>query len=192
MAIAAPTPCARDSCPHGGAAPDTARSDVRAVMRELADVAAYVARVRREIASLKVVELSRDRIPEAHDELGHVVNATASATHTIMAAAEGILRAPKDSIEAYRDQVNAKVVEIFEACSFQDITGQRITKVVEALSQLEQRLSRFAGAVDARDAIETARPEEEARQARRQALFLNGPQARGAAIDQGEIDKLFG
>ncbi len=192
MAIAAPTLCARDSCPNQGAAPETAKADVRAVMRELADVAAYVARVRREIASLKVVEISRDRIPQAHDELGHVVTATASATHTIMAAAEGILRAPQEPLDAYRDQVNAKVVEIFEACSFQDITGQRITKVVEALSQLEQRLSRFAGAVDARDPIERAQPEEDARQARRQTLFLNGPQAEGAAIDQGEIDKLFG
>ena len=192
MAIAAPTLCVRDSCPNQGAAPETAKADVRAVMRELTDVAAYVARVRREIASLKVVEISRDRIPQAHDELGHVVTATASATHTIMAAAEGILRAPQEPLDAYHDQVNAKVVEIFEACSFQDITGQRITKVVEALSQLEQRLSRFAGAVDARDPIERAQPEEDAREARRQTLFLNGPQAQGDAIDQGEIDKLFG
>src|SRR3712207_7258958 len=43
-------------------------------------------RSKQEIAALKPNELTRERIPSANDELGNVVQATASATHTIMAA----------------------------------------------------------------------------------------------------------
>ncbi len=168
-------------------------SDVRLITRELAEVAEYIAHVKREIGALRANELYRERIPSAHDELGSIVKATASATHTIMAAAEEILCSPEQTFDAYRSQVETKVLEIFEACSFQDITGQRITRVVDALGQLEKRLSRFAAAVNARDS-ETGPvdPEDALRQARKDILLLHGPQDEAAAIAQDDIDALFG
>ena len=45
---------------------------------------------------------------------------------------------------AYKALVDEKMMIIFEACSFQDITGQRIAKVVETLQHIEQRVARFA------------------------------------------------
>jgi chemotaxis protein CheZ len=79
---------------------------------------------------------------------------------------------------------------IFEACAFQDITGQRISKVVDALQSFEQRLDRFIGAVRARDAAITD-PAERARQERADKLMLNGPQAQQIAPSQDDIDALF-
>lgn len=166
--------------------------DVELVARELAAVADYIRHLKREIGALRVNELCRDRIPMAHQELGSVVAATASATHTIMAAAEEILGSDEASLDRYRDRVETKLLEIFEACAFQDITGQRIAKVLEALAQLERRLGRFASAVKVRDGAGTPDPEESLRAARREVLLLHGPQRDGQGIRQDDIDKLFG
>jgi chemotaxis protein CheZ len=169
----------------------TAPFDVSAIVQELASVADYIRHIKTEIGFLRANELCRDRLPMAHEELGSVVKATASATHTIMAAAEEILGTEEESPETYRSTVETKLLEIFEACSFQDITGQRITKVLDALNQVEKRLGRFATAVNIRDNAAAVDPEEALKQARREVLLLNGPQAEGEAIAQDDIDKLF-
>jgi chemotaxis protein CheZ len=165
--------------------------DVSAIVQELASVADYIRHIKSEIGVLRANELCRDRLPLAHEELGSVVKATASATHTIMSAAEEILGTEDESPETYRSTVELKLLEIFEACSFQDITGQRITRVLEALEQVEKRLGRFASAVNIRDRAEAVDPEEALRQARREVLLLNGPQDEDKAIAQDDIDKLF-
>jgi chemotaxis protein CheZ len=166
-------------------------SDIRSIVQELAAVADYIGHIKGEIAALKPNELSRERIPSANDELGNVVQATASATHTIMAAAEEILGSGELSDKDYRALVEMRVLAIFEACSFQDITGQRIAKVLELLGHLEKRLDRFAKAVNIRDSADGPDPEEALRQARREVLLLNGPQNEDVAIKQDDIDALF-
>jgi chemotaxis protein CheZ len=177
---------------HDAPKPAGNDTDIQSIVKELAAVADYIGHMKQEIAALKPNELSRERIPTANDELGNVVQATASATHTIMAAAEEILGAGGLSDKDYRELVETRVLAIFEACSFQDITGQRISKVVEALGQLEKRLSRFAGAVNARDSDNApVDPEDALRQARKEILLLNGPQLDGAGIAQDDIDALF-
>lgn len=173
------------------AAANSADPEVKGIVRELATVADYIAHIKQEIGALRANELYRDRIPTAHDELGCIVEATASATHSIMEAAEDILGASETSLDDYRAHVERNVLTIFEACSFQDITGQRIAKVVEALAHVEKRLGRFASAVNARDTSETADPEDALRQARREVLLLNGPQDAAVAVKQDDIDALF-
>jgi len=155
---------------------------------ELVEIAEYIASLREAIAGLRANELTRDRLPMVHEELGHVVAATAGATNTIMESAEAILGLPDDA--GYREAVEARVFAIFEACAFQDLTGQRIAKVGEAMSQLETRLSRFAQAVKARDAAGID-PAEMERRMRSDLLLLNGPQANGPATPQDAIDALF-
>jgi chemotaxis protein CheZ len=179
-------------CPQSDEHPSArAPIDASLIVRELASVADYIRHIKSEIGVLRANELCRDRLPMANEELGSVVKATASATHTIMAAAEEILGAEEDCPHAYRSTVETKLLEIFEACSFQDITGQRIAKVLDALTQVEKRLGRFATAVNIRDRADAVDPEEALRQARREMLLLNGPQAEGAGIPQDAIDKLF-
>jgi chemotaxis protein CheZ len=166
-------------------------TDIGQIVRELEAVADYVSHIKKEIGALRANELYRTRLPGAHDELGNVVNATASATNSIMSAAEEILGYTEDDFETYRNQVQTKVLEIFEACSFQDITGQRISKVVEHLAQVEKRLSHFAAAVNARDGDVAPDFEEAARQTRKELLLLNGPADEGSGVSQDDIDSLF-
>ncbi|GGK42768.1 protein phosphatase CheZ [Salinarimonas ramus] len=175
-----------------GAPIDPGGIDLPLIVRELSAVAEYVTKIKREIGALRANELYRARIPVAHDELGNVVNATQSATNTIMAAAEEILGSREEDFETYRTFVQDKVTQIFEACSFQDITGQRINKVVDELAQVEKRLSRFAEAVNLRDQAAHVDPEDAAKQARKEQLLLNGPQDAAVAVSQDDIDALFG
>ncbi|SFL36729.1 protein phosphatase CheZ [Methylorubrum salsuginis] len=166
----------------------TPTSTPSAMIQELLDIADYIAKLRDAIALLRANELTRDRLPMVHEELGEVVAATASATNAIMGSAEGILALPDGP--GYRAAVEAKIFAVFEACAFQDITGQRIAKVAEAMSLLEGRLARFSVAVKARDAGGVDESEVDRRK-RNESLLLNGPQKGGPATPQDAIDALF-
>jgi chemotaxis protein CheZ len=115
-----------------------------------------------------------------------VVKHTAEATNRIMGAAETIMCAdPTDP--AYADLVNEKVLEIFEACSFQDITGQRIRKVVDTLEHIEERIMRFTEVMG----VEDAAAEETEKDRRKKEQLLNGPALDGPEVKQDAIDALF-
>lgn len=163
-------------------------SNPSVMVKELLDIADYISNLRDAIALLRANELTRDRLPMVHEELSEVVAATAGATDSIMGAAETILGLPDGP--GYRAAVEARIYDIFEACAFQDITGQRIGKVAEAMSQLEGRLARFSSAVKARDASGIDELEVD-RRARNESLLLNGPQKGGPATAQDAIDALF-
>ncbi|MBL8575292.1 MAG: protein phosphatase CheZ [Hyphomicrobiaceae bacterium] len=145
--------------------------------------------LRQDVVTLRPDQMRSDRLPEAGRELEEIVNATEGATNTIMEAAETLMAADDSDHAAYKALVDEKMVEIFEACSFQDITGQRVAKVVRTLTWLEERLASLAERLRV-DEIET--PEEETDdERRRRELILNGPQVTGAGVSQDDIDALF-
>jgi chemotaxis protein CheZ len=160
----------------------------RSIYRELREIADYITNMRNEITQLRAGELKTDRIPKAGEHLGAIVMATEEATNTIMEAAEAMLAAEGEDEATYKALVNDKVMSIFEACSFQDITGQRIARVVETLENIENRIGRFAAAVQTKG---EAAAEESERERRARELLLNGPQSKGVAIDQNDVDALF-
>ncbi|MCG8560216.1 MAG: protein phosphatase CheZ [Hyphomicrobiales bacterium] len=161
------------------------------VFREFREIGDYIARSKSEIGQLQANDLHNRKIPEAGRELDAVVEATEEATTRIMECAETILATDATDLDSYTATVTENVMTIFEACSFQDITGQRIAKVVETLNHIEARVSRFANAIGATD-IEGALTEEEAkREQRKKDLILHGPQHDGDGRNQDDIDALF-
>ncbi len=111
----------------------------------------------------------RDRIADhLREELGSIVEATEAATNAIMECAEIVMAADAADPVAYRTLVEEKMLAVFEACSFQDITGQRIARMVETLQH------------DAHVCAE-----------RRQRLLLHGPQHAENAHAQGDVDLLL-
>jgi chemotaxis protein CheZ len=164
-----------------------------AVYREMRDIAGYIESLKREIGVLKANEIKSARIPAAGQELSAVCQATEAATNTIMECAEAVMAADSSDSVVYKALVADKMMVIFEACSFQDITGQRISKVVETLQLIDERVSRFAKAIAAKDASdETSDPEAvRAREERRKRLLLNGPALDGPATSQSEVDAMF-
>lgn len=158
----------------------------RNVYGELRYIGAYIARTRGEISALRPNEIRENRIPQAGAELDAVVKNTEDATHTIMSAAEAVMgKDPGDG--DYAVFVNDRMLEIFEACSFQDITGQRVRKVVETLRHIEERVARFAHVMGVQDADAELTEDEK----RKKELLLNGPALNGPEVKQDTIDALF-
>jgi chemotaxis protein CheZ len=167
-----------------------ARPELETLAREVASVARYVSGLKREIGALRANEIYRDRLPEAHGDLHRIRETTASSVNRIMEAGEAILSSKATTLEGYRAETEEKVLEIFEACSFQDITGQRVARVDEMIGQIERRLQRFALAVKASDGSGGYDREAILREARREVLIVEGPQNTDGC-DQTDIDKLF-
>jgi len=161
------------------------------VYGELREIAQYIETMRHEIGALQVNDLKNSRIPAAGEELGAIVAATEAATNSIMECAEAVMAADAADPAAYKALVDEKMLVIFEACSFQDITGQRIAKVVETLQHIEERVSRFADVVRAKDIDGFLNESERARAERREKLLLHGPQLAGGGVDQSKVDELF-
>jgi chemotaxis protein CheZ len=94
-------------------------------------------------------------------ELEAVVQATEAAANRIMEAAEAISDWLRDgsadpaSVQAVNEKVNA----IFEACSFQDVTGQRIRRAIQHLQQVETMLTDIVPEGEAADAAAPATEE---------------------------------
>lgn len=162
-----------------------------AVTEELVAIAREISNMKQEIAQLKAVDIKNNRIPEAGRELDAIVEATESATHTIMEAAETIMSADIGDPDAYQAVVNDKVVEIFEACAFQDITGQRISKVVSTLNYIDERVSAFMKRLRLEETDDALQHEETAAERRRRELILHGPQHAGEGVSQDEIDAML-
>lgn len=160
----------------------------RTIYRELRDISDYILNMRKEIAHLRAGELQSDRLPRAGEDLGAIVLATEEATNSIMEAAEAMMEAAGEDEAKLRAVVNDKVMAIFEACSFQDLTGQRIARVISTLEHIEERIGRFASAV--KTEAEPGGGESE-REKRARELLLHGPQDKGVAIDQNDVDALF-
>ena len=159
--------------------------------RELREIADYIATMKVEIGALQFNELKYMRIPAAGQELDAIVKATEAASNTIMECAEAILAADPSDPDAFKAMVDEKMLIVFEACSFQDITGQRIAKVVETLQHIEARVSRLGEAMRGPDGDGCLTDEERASAERRRRLLLHGPQRAGEEIDQNAIDDLF-
>lgn len=163
-----------------------------AVLREMREIADYIVAMKHEIGSLQANDIKNAHIPAAGQELDAIVRATEAATNTIMECAEAVMAADSKDAKAYKALVEDRMMVIFEACSFQDITGQRVAKVVETLQHIETRVTRFVEAVRAHD-LEGPLNEEEMRRAeRKRRLLLHGPQHEHEATKQGEVDALFG
>ena len=103
-----------------------------------------LAGIREQIASVVAAPTSATR--NSGLELEAVVLATEEAANRIMEAAEAIGDWLRDSKQdpSSMEVVNEKVNAIFEACSFQDVTGQRIRRAIQHLQQVETMLTSIA------------------------------------------------
>tara|TARA_B100000678_G_scaffold14471_1_gene11454 strand:+ start:27138 stop:27875 length:738 start_codon:yes stop_codon:yes gene_type:complete len=154
---------------------------------EFIDIAGFIKKARNEIGDLRPKDIQMNRIPSAGEELEAIVADTEVATDKIMQTAEDVLAIDPDSTEDFATQIQDKMLVIIEACSFQDLTGQRVSKVVSTLKQIEERISRFAEVMGVDEGEVELSPEEK----RRQDLLLNGPAIGGPETAQDDIDAMF-
>jgi chemotaxis protein CheZ len=179
----------------------TLRGDMTAaelsLFAELDGLSRFIRHAKQEIAALRPDEIQDKHLPSATDELDAIVGSTAEATHTILDSVEKIEKASGTLTGEAKDSIANAVTNIYEACNFQDVTGQRIGKVVRTLKQIEAKVAGLVKAFG--DEIErvaasspglvesTAPVGLDADKA-----LLNGPQLPGAGNSQADIDALFG
>lgn len=161
---------------------------------DLIDMAEAISRTREEIRSLSSQEDS-DRFGDATEELDAVVAATEKATDEILAAAEKIQEAAYVAMERGEAKeecarIDELIIDIYTGCSFQDITGQRIQKVVQALRYVESRVTAMIEIWNLQKS-EGGKTRSASSDARPDAHLLNGPARPGAEMEQSDVDSLM-
>jgi hypothetical protein len=113
--------------------------------RDLEDMRASIEDARRDLAAIKPREGLTARFRAAEHDLDAVASAAERATSDILSAVERLqdisekLRADKADADLC-DEIETHARGIFMASAFQDMTGQRITRLVGALNYLEHRV----------------------------------------------------
>jgi len=164
--------------------------------KELVGLFGHLQKIRKELAALHPPG-APDHFGSMSEQLDAIIDATEGATNTIMESVEAIDNSMVEAraltedtpLNGLFDAVTDRVNAVFEACSFQDITGQRISKVVNSLKFVEERVNAII-LTWGRDELEQVVVEikEEQDEYKR---FLHGPQLPGEGVDQKAVDQLL-
>jgi chemotaxis protein CheZ len=148
-----------------------------------------------EIAAIRPEDINQQHIPTATDELDAIVGATEDATGTILDSMEKIEGLTGKMDAEVGAQVGDAVTRVYEACNFQDITGQRITKVVKALKEIEIKIDALVAAFgtnsEGADGTSKGPAKGAVKDPRADSHLLNGPQLPSNAVSQADIDALL-
>ena len=142
----------------------------------------HIRHTRRELGTLRKGG-DGQILASTTDELEEIVAETARAANEIMGAAEAIEAQMPNVDKGVANALLAAVTRIYEASAFQDITGQRITKIIRAVQDIEEKIGTLAKACGELEPLCDS-PEGD-------AALLNGPQLGSAAATQDDIDALF-
>jgi chemotaxis protein CheZ len=183
----------------------TMRGDLSAtetgLLAEVEELGQTIAAAKAEIAALHVDDINASHIPSATDELDAIIAHTATATERILETCETLDHVAEilgreeaaSPAAAASAQLQDATTRIYEACSFQDITGQRITKVVATLKTIESKIAHMIstfGHAGSLPVVPVPVPSAAA-ETNADAALLNGPQLPTLAMDQSDIDKLL-
>ena len=157
------------------------------LLQEIEELGRTISVAKSEIAALRVDDINDHDIPFATDELDAIVEHTAHATNAILESCEMMDEVSASISGEPAAKLQAAVTSIYEACSFQDITGQRITKVVTTLKAIEAKVAHIVSTFGPSAAIVKKSNTAPASD----ADLLNGPQLPANAMDQSDIDKLL-
>ncbi len=152
---------------------------------QIDEMSRFISSAYSEIATMRPHNLREVEIPGATDELHAVVSATEEATNIILDTAEKLEGLSQNLPDQQAQEWQSLVVKIYEASNFQDVTGQRIKKVVATLRGIETRVSKLVTLFPNPDA------EGDDNEISYEQSLLNGPQMPVAAIDQDDIDAMF-
>lgn len=171
--------------------------EAQALQAEIFNLFQYIERFREEIARINAAEKvgDEDAFSTMSQQLDAIVEATETATNGILENLEGIDEAMDKLRESGADsslcdQVSQCTMNAMENCTFQDITGQRVTKVVRSMKFVEERVDSMVELLG-RDTIEKLSAEIPVEEKTEKEQLLEGPQMANAAISQDDIDALF-
>src|SRR5690348_8603519 len=157
------------------------------LLAEVEALGRTIACAKAEIAALRDDDITQDHTPFATDELDAIVEHTATATNAILSGCETLDDVASSLTGEPAGKLQEATTRIYEACSFQDITGQRITKVVATLKTIETTVAQIVATFGSSEREAPAKGTADVGE----AALLNGPQHPAVAMDQSDIDKLL-
>ena len=170
------------------------------VRLEIAQMVRMIGKTKREISQIRHPSVTEDgdNVTKATNELDSIILATEDATNTILDASERIEELAQALARNAHDDPDVQVVcakignyttTILEASNFQDITGQRVTKVVKTLRFIEERIMEMINIWGVDSFIDMPVNVDERTG---DDKLMNGPAAMGEEkITQDDIDALF-
>jgi len=176
---------------------------------ELGELARFINNAKKELQDFQPDSLSKEKLPEASDQLAAIVSTTEEATRKIMDSCDDInsihervrdrlisIEPPLDpdvvaSIEDSLMEAQTSSMQIYEACTFQDLTGQRIQKIVETLKEVERQVLRMVIIFGLNNENAKSMDEEKKKELQSDAELLNGPQLPGQSLEQDDIDDIL-
>ncbi|AWN36396.1 hypothetical protein [Methylobacterium radiodurans] len=128
--------------------------DLAHLRGNLLDMANAISRTKAEIAAISAPGQDQSRLGTASEALDAIVRTTERATSDILGAAEQVQEAAwllrERGVEGeFCDRLDRHATQIYTACSFQDLTAQRTSRIVHTLRYLEDRLSSMIAIWDA-------------------------------------------
>lgn len=176
---------------------DAMKRDVRV---EIALMVRSIGRAKAEIAAIKNPTAETDQMETASHQLEAITATTERSTNEIMTAVDDIeqtlkkithLTVDDGEVSPLIDQASERLIAIIEACSFHDLTGQRVTQVVKTLRFIESRILAMIDIWGLDAFRDLPLPPDEDVDEREDAELLNGPALGGAGLSQDDIDALF-
>lgn len=176
---------------------DITHAQYAELSRQIVQLYEYMERIKTEIAAVKHPNAPVDHFNKAADQLDAIVQATEEATNTIMEATERnqvIVDGLKEKLRVAEitqdlDKITENSNHVYEACTFQDITGQRISKIVKTMNLLEGTLSSLV-VIIGKDSIAALPVKEE--KSEDGEIAMDGPALDGdESVSQADIDALF-
>ncbi|WP_244538748.1 hypothetical protein [Methylobacterium sp. ap11] len=112
---------------------------------DLIEMAKAISRTKSEIAAIHTPDHDQSQLGAASEALDGIVRTTERATSDILQAAEEVQEVAWTLRETGAesgvcDRLDHNATQIYTACSFQDLTAQRTSRIVNTLRYLEQRL----------------------------------------------------
>lgn len=166
--------------------------------RELELVHDAVDKSKHELASFKTFDSGDSRVARSTLELGDAVDAMERATQTILKMAESIDDTARALHASHQSEYNRamtqdileNVVRIYEACNFQDISGQQIAKAIATLRFVDDHVKRLLdiwGDIRKPPQAERAEPVPVGR------ALAHGPKLVGdqGHVTQTDVDRMF-
>ena len=176
------------------------RQELDDLKHEMGEIYKAIHETKTQIMTIKESGADGHEMARAAEELSHIVKGTEEATNNILHAAETIetnasnlvASIQSESQQAMACEIQEQIVSVFEACNFQDLTGQRITKVVKTFCFIEARILKMIeiwGGPE--NFLGIAAEDLESRQG--DGALLNGPALMDeeSIANQADIDALF-
>ncbi len=175
---------------------------------ELGELARFINRMKSELREFQPNMIADEKIPEASDQLDAIVQQTEKATSRIMDALERVDNVHRDVLERLMcneppldpdvmagvedsfTEAGTALTDVYEACNFQDLTGQRIMKIIKALREIERQVLRMVIVFGLKNE-ESELNESDKMRLEENVDLLEGPQTGNKGMDQDEIDDIL-